>query len=254
MTEEEPIEAYDFDAIADRAEQRRQRENSVYGPSNCVFETILRLQCAWTSVIDELKAMLYFDLGAEKAAKRDQPNDAPIVRNEDVGKEAARLARRRGITYWDENIDSWFRPKAKSVSDLRNRFAHMLYVESVSGDYPHRDVAYAAIPRHESLRFREGWSSQKVERLTVLESDIHAAQSDCRLLLSELFRLQNALSVSYEKDGRFTDSVHYGPVTKIRCCVRASTSADSAAAGLDPLPRESDRGSNGGEEPVEKLL
>ncbi|MEZ7240791.1 hypothetical protein QYS60_23835 [Rhodococcus sp. GXMU-t2271] len=189
----------DLDEVSRRFDEQDRLEKEVFRPSSCIHETILRLQCAWSALLEEIKHLRYHDLGREGAAEQRRPNDAPITKGHELRKYLAQLAKRWNVDSWAKEADEWFGTVAGRVGELRNSFAHMLYIESITGEWPTREITFVMVPLSESLSFRDDvWSQQLRERKSATEQELRDALAECEQLLHATRILDREISIARE--------------------------------------------------------
>ncbi|WFS11863.1 hypothetical protein [Rhodococcus aetherivorans] len=189
----------DLREISRRFDEQRCLEEAVFRPSSCIHETILKLQCAWSTLLEEVKHLRYHDLGREGAAQQKWPNDAPITKGHELRKYLAKLAKRWNVDSWFKEADEWFGAAADRVGELRNCLAHMLYIESITGERPNREIKFVMVPLTKSLSFRDDvWSQQLRERKTATEQELREALAECEQLLHATRILDREISIARE--------------------------------------------------------
>ncbi|UTM36639.1 hypothetical protein MX572_19295 [Rhodococcus pyridinivorans] len=187
--------AFDFDETFKSIERQTQPQKEVFYPGASIYELILKLQCGWSMVLEEVKFMRFHDQGHDGPATRKRPTDPPITKGHLLPGYLDDLAKK-----WDVDFDvETFRSVSKPVVELRNLFAHMLYIESVEGEFPNREVAFWIVPFEDSVSFRsETWSQQRRQRHVVSEQQMRDSLADTRAILLECRRLEHRISFARE--------------------------------------------------------
>ncbi|OZC52981.1 hypothetical protein CH289_11930 [Rhodococcus sp. RS1C4] len=149
----------------------QQFEDAAFWPSKTIERLILQVLGGWSNLVEQVRWQRYHAAGVENQGEIVHPNA------EQLGKTLKNIARDAGIRAPGAEMKS----AAATVRDVRNDLAHMLYLEEIEGESPHRTVNYVRV---DGMEFAdEKWSAQKRRRVAVTEDRLREALAATKWLM-----------------------------------------------------------------------
>ncbi|QII09248.1 hypothetical protein BH93_27120 (plasmid) [Rhodococcoides fascians A25f] len=146
-------------------------ENEAFIPSWTIERLIIQVLGGWSNLVEQVRWHRYHAAGIENQNEFVHPNA------DQLGKTMKNIARDAGIRAPGAEMKS----AAVMVRDVRNDLAHMVYLEEIDGEPPHRTVNYVRV---DGMEFADKkWSAQKRRRVTVTEDKLREALAATKWLM-----------------------------------------------------------------------
>ena len=180
-------EVDDIDSFDNRAAARRETEAESFQQGDCIERTVLNLIGAYENVVARANWLIFHVAGPE--ASRDKRDKLKV-----------------GLAKVAEGVDGWsqdgFDALFDQVEGVRQRLAHMLWIDSITGEWPDRTLRIVVPGRKGQRRARSelewldsGWSVKHTHIVEFEEQELVETLQRLWLLRGQLLQLRRAIGV-----------------------------------------------------------
>ncbi|MFI8771286.1 hypothetical protein ACIGKQ_03915 [Gordonia sp. NPDC062954] len=185
----------DLDDFVEWTRRYRLKEQESFQPQGAIEQTVLNMIGAYENVVSRANWLCFHQAGPDGVADRERL--VPALR---------RAIEAAGIEDW--SIDA-FATQFDKVNTARNRLAHMLWVDEVTGDWPNRSLRVVVRGkvgepkgRGELEWFADGWSRKNTHTVQISEQELYRTLDRLWSLRNSLLKLGRAFSIAAENKAR----------------------------------------------------
>ncbi|WP_124390525.1 hypothetical protein [Rhodococcus wratislaviensis] len=146
-------------------------------PSPMIERLVLQIIGGWSTLVEEVRFLRY-NVANDPDGKEPHPNADNLHRN------IRKLGLLANLRLPGDNVTA----ACQFVRQMRNDLAHMLYIDSITGDEPNRRLAF--LRSGEMSYSGNGWVQHERKRVEVTEEDLRKALSEIKWLMDCCFAIR----------------------------------------------------------------